>query len=176
MTTQKSIRGSHIGKPRICVRLCACPRELFNIQSTHWSSRPRYVSDEKKSINSQSAFPTQSSVCILYLVCILHPVCSLQSAVCILYWPDWSAHKNKKLSGKFQNRSKFGYYYSILNYLLLCGSFVKWCFVSAENDNTWFRGQVLKNLAQKLAILKLSACRNYKPAISLSATFVGFVF
>ena len=82
MTTQKSIRGSHIGKPRICVRLCACPRELFNIQSTHWSSRPRYVSDEKKSVNSQSAFPTQSSVCILYLVCILHPVCSLQSAFC----------------------------------------------------------------------------------------------
>ena len=29
----------------------------------------------------------QSAVCILYLVCILYPVCSLQSAVCILYWP-----------------------------------------------------------------------------------------
>ena len=36
------------------------------------------VSDEKNSINSLSAFCTQSAVCILYLVCILYPVCSLQ--------------------------------------------------------------------------------------------------
>ena len=36
------------------------------------------VSDEKNSINSLSAFCTQSAVCILYLVCILFTVCSLQ--------------------------------------------------------------------------------------------------
>ena len=36
----------------------------------------------KNSINSQSVFCTQFAVCILY------PICSLQSAVCILYWPD----------------------------------------------------------------------------------------
>ena len=43
----------------------------------------------KHSINSQSEFCAQSAVCILYLVCILYPVFSLQSAVGILYWPDW---------------------------------------------------------------------------------------
>ena len=41
-----------------------------------------HVSDQKKGINSQSAFCTRSAVCILYLVCILCPVCSLQSAFC----------------------------------------------------------------------------------------------
>ena len=41
-----------------------------------------HVSDQKKEINSQSAFCTRSAVCILYLVCILCPVCSLQSAFC----------------------------------------------------------------------------------------------
>ena len=41
-----------------------------------------HVSDQKKGINTQSAFCTRSAVCILYLICILCPVCSLQSAFC----------------------------------------------------------------------------------------------
>ena len=53
VTMQKSIsiRGSNISKRHICALLqlvqlvllyhCACPRELFNIQSTHQSQRPR---------------------------------------------------------------------------------------------------------------------------------------
>ena len=37
-----------------------------------------HFSDKKKnSLNPQSAFYTQSAVCILYLFCILYPVCSL---------------------------------------------------------------------------------------------------
>ena len=68
-----------------------------------------------------------------------------------------------------------------MNYLSLCGLFVKWCFVSAENDNTRFRNQVLKNYAQKLGIFKLAACRNYNPrrhpvAISLFYNFCRFYF
>ena len=35
----------------------------------------------------QPAFYFQSAVCIVHLVCILLLVRSLQSAVCVLYWP-----------------------------------------------------------------------------------------
>ena len=57
-----------------------------------------------------------------------------------------SVQKNQKLSGKFQNvEIAQTLAIEILNYLSLCGSFVKWCFVSAENDDTRFWGQTLKN-------------------------------
>ena len=48
----------------------------------------------------------------------------------------------------------------------------KWGFVLAENDDTQFRDQALENKAQKLAILKLTAC-HLKSAYS--ATLPGFI-
>ena len=114
------------------------------------------------------------------LLCIFHiiqnPVLSLEiKSAC----PQKS--KIERQISKFQNRSNIGYQQSILNYLLLCGSFVKWGFVSAENDNTQFRGQALENQTQKLAILKLTACHNYTPRrhsleFSLFYNFCRFYF
>ena len=57
---------------------------------------------------------------------------------------------------------------------------MKWCFASAENDDTRFRSQALKNRAQKLGILRLTALRNYNPEdihlqSAYSTTFAGFI-
>lgn len=56
-------------------------------------------------------------------------------------------HKNQELSGKFQN-FKIAQLWLLLvdiELFIAMGSFVKWCFVSAENDDTRFRGQLFKN-------------------------------
>ena len=132
--------------------------------------------------NSISPEQQRSSFAHCTIMCILlcHSYMYMLLTICLLFksaCPEKS--KIERQISKFQNRSNLGFQWSILNYLSLCGSFVKWCFVSAENDGTRFRGQALKNQAQKLDILKLTACRNHNPrrhplAISLFYIFCRF--